>query len=159
MKAWARLAVASFLGAALSGCGSAESGGEGGSAVPAAPPVPAPTSRYHEWREIWSVDTTGGKLDKTQVGFLHRSFGDDDPAGRSFILDLKRVTRGYVLPDGKAFVIDQRPDEAPRTRELGNTGLENGAKKILDAPGEIQFQQLRAPGSAEGTSAAPPKKE
>jgi hypothetical protein len=165
MKTLIRAVAGCVVGLGLCGCGTAESGGEGGNvdsqdpgAAPVSSPAPtatpaAPKAVYNEWREIWAVETQGGKFSRQQVGFLHRMFGDDDPAGKSFVLDMKRVTRGFILADGKAFVLEERPGERPVSRDLGNTGLENGAKKILDLQGEIQFQQIRPPASSDAGEA------
>ena len=51
--------------------------------------------------------------------------------------------RGFVLPSGKAFVYEPENESGVMSREIGITNLRNGIKKILKAPGDIEFEFVR----------------
>lgn len=127
------------LAAALAGCRGAEKNG----VEEAIDPIEASTvpgdKIYHEWKKIFSVDNRGTE-GRMHVGFLDRRFSESDPDGKLFVLDRKHETRGFLLPSGRAFVFS---GSNPVARDLGNNGLENGVKKILEVPGGIEYELVK----------------
>jgi hypothetical protein len=105
---------------------------------------------YHEYKAIWSVEVRGKDVSEKKVGYLDKQFTEEDPEGKFFVRDLAHDVRGFLLPEGKAFVYVPRLSDPASSRDLGNTGFENGVKKILGASGEVQFRPL------DHASTAPP---
>src|SRR5688572_26693482 len=136
------------LAAVLVGCRGAEKNG----VEEAIDPIEASTvpgdKIYHEWKKIYSVDSHGSE-GKTHVGFLDRRFSDSDPDGKLFVLDRKHETRGFLLPSGRAFVYS---GSNPVARDLGNNGLENGVKKILEVAGGIEYELVRESSTSPATT-------
>ncbi len=123
---------------AFLGCGTTEESELAGLDAPLDSTVPQDPS-LQEWKEVWSVEVRGKDVNSRKVGYLVRSFTQDEPEGRYFVRDLIWDVRGFLLPEGKAFAVDSRLSGAV-PRDLGNTGFEGGVKKILKVPGEIQFR-------------------
>ena len=132
-----------FLGAHLAGCRSAEKGDVTDKIdIRAAMDVPG-DKVLREWKKIFSVEQRAKDKTRTQVGFLERRFSDEDREGKFFVRDKVQDLRGFVLPEGKAFVFELRNSELTGIgRDLGNTGLENGVKRILEVPGGIEFEPV-----------------
>ena len=95
---------------------------------------------YHEWKKIYGVEYRGKEIVRNHVGFLDRRYSEADPEGKLFILDKKHETRGFLLPSGRTFVY---VGSNPMARDLGNNGVENGVKKILEVPGGIEYELVR----------------
>ncbi|HZN60166.1 MAG TPA: hypothetical protein VFD71_18985 [Planctomycetota bacterium] len=100
---------------------------------------------YQEWQEVWSIEVRGKDVQSRKVGYLERQFSDEDSEGRYFVRDLAWDIRGFLLPEGKAFIYEPRSLDKVVSRDLGNTGFENGVKKILRVTGGIE---LRTPARA-----------
>lgn len=126
----------------LAGCGSAEKTAVWGE-VDVADLMKVPGERvYHEWKQIYSADIRGKTVTRKRVGYLDRVYSDEDSAGKFFVRDRKHDERGFLLPGGKAFVLEQRYRGPDVWTDLGNTGFNNGVKKILGVPGRIQFEPV-----------------
>ena len=95
---------------------------------------------YREWKKVFSVDVPGNEKARTHVGFLYRRFSDSDPEGKYVVLDVTHKEKGFLLYNGRAYVLEKGPGGVEQARDLGNTGLEGGVKKILSSPGGIEFQ-------------------
>lgn len=95
---------------------------------------------FREWKKVYSVELRSGQSVRNHVGFVERRFSDADPEGKSFVLDRTHVTRGFVLPSGRAFLFES--GDPVSARDLGNTGIENGVKRILGAPGGIELETV-----------------
>jgi hypothetical protein len=135
----------------VAGCGSAEmSDASTPASITELAKVPGLTV-YHDWKEIVSVEVRGKESIEKKVGYLDRTFTEEDPAGKLFVRDLALDIRGFLLPEGKAFVFEPRAADSTNSRDLGNTGVESGVKRILNAPGEIRFRPIAA------VSTAPPQ--
>jgi hypothetical protein len=104
-----------------------------------------PGSRLlHEWKKIYSIDVRGTERVRTLVGYLDHRSSEEDPEGKSFVLDRTHVVRGFILPSGRAYVFEGNDPASPRARDLGQTSLENSVKKILGAPGGLEFDLVQA---------------
>ena len=108
---------------------------------------------YHEWKNIYSTDVRGERVSRKRVGYLERVYSEEDLDGKSFVRDMKHDERGFLLPGGKAFLLEQGHGDREVWRDLGNTGFRNGVKTILDVPGRIEFETVSA------ASTSPPSKE
>ena len=133
----------------IAGCESAQKSES--ASVEGAPGLESPAdarvsaeSSFQDWKEIWSVEIRGKEVSARKVGYLVKSFTQEDPDGRYFVRDLVWDTRGFLLPEGKAFAFEPRAG-GTTPRDLGNTGRENGVKKILKVPGEVQFRAPTRP--------------
>jgi len=108
---------------------------------------------YREWKKAYSVDVPGNEKARIHVGFLYRRFSDSDPEGKYMVLDKAMTIKGFLLPSGRAYVLEKGPGGEEHARDLGNTGIEGGVKKILNAQGGIELQTVdeaaapAAPGS------------
>ncbi|HVR74465.1 MAG TPA: hypothetical protein VMT52_09045 [Planctomycetota bacterium] len=141
--------------AGLSGCGSAEmTEVVEGVDIAAEANVPGSTSLHH-WKKILSVQAHV-KDGQRHVGYLDHITTEEDPEGKFFVKDLKMDVRGFLLPGGKAFAYDPRSPSAETSRDLGNTGFDNGVKKILEVPGEIRYEEvpIQAPPPPAGAQSA-----
>jgi len=107
---------------------------------------------YREWKKIYSVEVRGTEKVRTHVGFLEKKYSDSEPEGKYYVRDRKHDIRGFLLSEGRAYVV-RGPTTAEQlsVTDLGNTGMENGVKKILDVPGGIEFDLVA------DASVAPPK--
>jgi len=142
---WACTAITAL---AAAGCGSNPVSNASNS-VPIAEIAMVPGDEvFHEWKEIVSVETREKDAVEKKVGYLDRMFTDDDPEGKSFVKDLKHDIRGFLLPGGKAFLFDPRSSDPTSSRDLGNTGFENGVKRILNVPGDLRFRPVTPPAPA-----------
>lgn len=129
----------------LMGCGAPEVS-ESVLVEPVDTPIPADAS-YQSWQEVWSVEVAGKEVSSRKVGYLVKSFTEEDPAGRFLVQDLLWDTRGFLLAEGKAFVLEGQSSTAGEltSRDLGNTGFQNGVKRILKVTGEVQFRPPTRP--------------
>jgi len=125
----------------LSGCSSAEmTEVVEGVDIAATANVPGSTPLHH-WKKILSVQAHL-KDGQKHVGYLDHLTTEQDLEGKFFVKDLKMDVRGFILPGGKAFAYDPRSPSSESSRDLGNTGFDNGVKKILEVPGEIRYEEV-----------------
>jgi hypothetical protein len=107
---------------------------------------------FNAWRKIYSVESGGARVEKKHVGYLNHKTSEEDREGKFFVLDLKHDVRGFLLPEGKAFLYNpQWPTDT--FRDLGNTGFQSGVKRILEVPGEVQFGALDSSSTAPAPAA------
>jgi hypothetical protein len=99
--------------------------------------------RYlHEFSRIVTVNVVDGKPVREHVGFRDRRFSEDDPEGKTFILDRLHRDRGFLLPSGKAFLLKVHNQELVDTVDLGNRGMESGIKAILGVTGKVEYDEI-----------------
>jgi hypothetical protein len=103
---------------------------------------------YREWKKVFSVDAPGNEKARTHVGFLYRRFSDSDPEGKYVVLDRAHTEKGFLLSNGRAYVLEKGRDGVEQARDLGNTGLEGGVKKILNTPGGIELEVVQESAAA-----------
>lgn len=144
--------VACFLVSwGLAGCGSATK-----TAVPevdAAQLSKVPGIKvYHEWNNIYSIDVRDEEVTRKRVGYLDRVYSEEDREGKSFVRDLRHDERGFLLPGGKAFLLERSHGDREVWRDLGNTGFNDGVRKILGVPGRIKLEPVSS-----ASTALPPK--
>ncbi len=135
-----------FLSAfTLLGCGATERSESPSLEAPSESKAPADAS-FQEYKEVWSIEVRGREVNAKKVGYLVKSFTQEEPEGRYFVRDLIWDIRGFLFPEGKAFAFEPRSG-VTTPRDLGNTGFESGVKKILKVPGEVQFRLPTRPAS------------
>ena len=63
---------------------------------------------YHEWHKVYTVNIKSGKQVRTHVGFTDRRYSQEDSEGKTFVLDLLHVNRGFLLASGKTYAFKIR---------------------------------------------------
>ena len=96
-----------------------------------------PGDLLHEWSKVLS--TQSARSGVTHVGFLDRRFSEQDPEGKTFVLDLRHQEKGFVLSDGRAYLFRYEGGQL-EVEDLGNAGFGNGVKKILKVAGAVEYE-------------------
>ena len=132
------------LAAGLCGCGGVPESDQAAPTLSNFRQIKSAEKLFHEWKKVYSVELKGADRVRTHVGFLDYKFTEANPDGGTYVVrDLKYDLRGFLDSKLRAYVFEARTGEDPKTRDLGNTGLENGVKKILDVPGGIEFEAVK----------------
>ena len=98
---------------------------------------------YHEYKKIHSVEAGSGSA-KSLVGYLDHRTSEEDTDGKYFVLNMAHDVRGFILPSGRAYIFEGSDPSSMRSRDLGQTSLENGVKKILGVAGGIEFEVIKS---------------
>jgi hypothetical protein len=133
-----------FLAYGAFGCGGAPKTDVGEHADPADLQRVPGSEVHREYRQIYSIEQRGSERARTPVGFLYHQTSEEDPEGKFFVRDRAHDTRGFILPSGRAYVFEGNDPGAIRTRDLGQTSLENGVKKILGVSGGIELEVIES---------------
>ena len=135
----------------LSGCGESPDAVDEEPDLNALMQTPSETV-YHEWRKVYSVETREKELVRTHVGFLDKRYTLSDQEGRLFVVDRAHEDRGFILPSGRAYVIEGRKGGEKTPRNLGVCTFETAVKKILDVPGGIEAELMKEASKGPGES-------
>lgn len=99
--------------------------------------TPTGEKRYHEWKEIWVGENPA---QKRKVGFLDRVFTESDSEGITIVKDLLTSERGFLLPTGRALLIESDQGASRKLRDLGFLSLEDTVRKALGVSGWLEFR-------------------
>ncbi len=98
---------------------------------------PGGERRYHEWKEVWAGETA---LQRKRVGYLDRVYTESAPQGVTIVKDLLTTERGFLLPSGRALVVETDPSGSKKLRDLGFLSLEEAVRKALGVTGLLEFR-------------------
>jgi hypothetical protein len=115
-----------------------------------------PEHPFREWHRVYSVTVREKQPVRQHVGFLYRIFSEEDPQGRTFVLDRRHRNRGFLLPSGRAYLFQVEGGRLAGTEDLGNLGMDNGVKRILQAPGIVEFERVKEASAVPAPPDAPP---
>lgn len=130
------LVLAALVSAGLGGCGSTPQAEDPEIAVREFL-RPKAEKRYHEWKEIWVGDVPA---QRKRAGFLDRVYTESDPEGITIVKDLVTAERGFLLPSGRALLVESERDSSEKLRDLGLLSLEDAIRRTLGLTGAIELR-------------------
>jgi hypothetical protein len=111
-----------------------------------------PEDANREWSKVFSVTVQDRRPHRQHIGYLYRRFTADDPQGTTFVLNLRHEKRGFLLASGRTFLFKLEGNELVGSEDLGNLGLDIGVKRILAAPGAIEYEIVKEAATAAASS-------
>lgn len=130
------LVLAGLASAGLGGCGGTPQA-ENPEAVVRDFLRPTGEKRYHEWKEIWVGDLPA---QRKRAGFLDRVYTESDPEGIVVVKDLLTAERGFLLPSGRALLVESERGSSEKLRDLGLLSLEDAIRRTLGVAGAIELR-------------------
>ncbi|MGQ9589316.1 MAG: hypothetical protein ACUVYA_03365 [Planctomycetota bacterium] len=130
------LVLAGLASAGLGGCGGTPQA-ENPEAVVRDFLRPTGEKRYHEWKEIWVGDLPA---QRKRAGFLDRVYTEADPEGIVVVKDLLTAERGFLLPSGRALLVESEKGSSEKLRDLGLLSLEDAIRRTLGVAGAIELR-------------------
>ena len=102
----------------------------------------------HQWSKIFNFQIQGTARVRQHVGYLDRRFSSEDPDGKTFVYDRKHDLQGFILPSGMAYSYVIRESRVQEPKALGNTGRDNGIRRILQLTGQIELETVNEANTA-----------